>query len=162
MSEKQKWKGRVMSSPVGGLILLASEEGLTGLHFEDGFQGDSWIKGESSFLDQAERELNEYFAGKRESFDVPIDLHGTDFQLSVWEALKTIPFGEVVSYQFIADQIENPRAVRAVGLANGRNPISIIVPCHRVIGANGKLTGYGGGVDRKWHLLVHEKAGIFC
>ena len=114
------------------------------------------------FLSQAEEELTEYFAKERTQFEVPLDPVGTDFQLSVWKALFQIPFGEVVSYLHIAEQIHNPKAVRAVGLANGSNPVSIIVPCHRVIGANGKLTGYGGGLDRKRHLLIHEKAGELC
>ena len=122
--------------------------------------GNGW--GDSEFLDQAEKELKEYFAGERVEFEVALDAAGTEFQCAVWMALRAIPFGEVVSYQHIAEQIDNPKAVRAVGLANGANPISIIVPCHRVIGASGKLTGYGGGLERKRTLLVHEKAGILC
>lgn len=158
MKTQQKYLGREVDSPVGKLTLLASEKGLAGIYFEDRYDG-GWAEGESVFLEQAEKELEEYFAGKRERFEVVLDPVGTQFQCSVWKALSDIPFGEVVSYLHVAEQIDNPKAVRAVGLANGANPISIIVPCHRVIGANGKLTGYGGGLDRKRMLLVHEKAG---
>ncbi|MDQ8189885.1 methylated-DNA--[protein]-cysteine S-methyltransferase [Roseibacillus persicicus] len=153
--------GREMDSPVGSLTLLASPNGLAGVYFEDRYE-EEWVAGESAFLDRAEKELGEYFSGQREVFEVALDPVGTDFQRAVWKALENIPFGEVVSYLAIAEAIGNPKAVRAVGLANGANPISIIVPCHRVIGANGKLTGYGGGLDRKRHLLVHEKAGVLC
>lgn len=158
---KPQWIGREVASPVGPLTLLASEAGLAGIYFEDRYQGE-WLAGESAVLDQTERELAEYFAGQRVAFEVGLDPSGTDFQLAVWRELSRIPYGEVVSYLQIAEQINNPKAVRAVGLANGANPISIIVPCHRVIGANGKLTGYGGGLDRKRTLLVHEKAGLLC
>ena len=111
-------------------------------------------------LQQAQSELEEYFAEKRTTFDVSLDMQGTDFQKSVWRELLKIPFGAVASYLDIAKGIDNPKAVRAVGLANGANPVSIIVPCHRIIGANGKLVGYGGGLERKRALLVHEKAGL--
>ena len=161
MKDRPNLTGCEMPSPVGPLTLLASEKGLAGVYFEDRYHGE-WTKGESVFLSQAEEELTEYFAKERTQFEVPLDPVGTDFQLSVWKALFQIPFGEVVSYLHIAEQIDNPKAVRAVGLANGSNPVSIIVPCHRVIGANGKLTGYGGGLDRKRHLLIHEKAGELC
>lgn len=153
--------GRAMPSPVGELTLLATEKGLAGVYFEERFEGE-WESGESLFLNQAEYQLREYFAGQREKFEVELDPQGTEFQRAVWNELSKIPFGQVVSYQFIAEKIDNPKAVRAVGLANGSNPISIIVPCHRVIGANGKLTGYGGGLERKRSLLVHEKAGVLC
>lgn len=159
MKVQQNLVGREVLSPVGRLTLLATEKGLAGIHFE-GRYGEEWQEGESLYLDQTEKELQEYFAGERQDFGVALDLAGTDFQLSVWRALSEIPFGVVVSYLHIAEQINNPKAVRAVGLANGSNPVSIIVPCHRVIGANGKLTGYGGGLDRKRTLLVHEKAGV--
>ena len=100
----------------------------------------------------------EYFAGGRTDFDVPLELAGTDFQRRVWSALRDIPYGETISYGELARRVGNPGAVRAVGLANGRNPVAIIVPCHRVIGADGSLTGYGGGLDRKAWLLDHEAA----
>lgn len=159
MKGQQELVGREMDSPVGPLTLLATEKGLAGVYFEDRYH-DSWVEGENLHLEQAEAQLRDYFAGEREVFELSLDPVGTDFQLSVWRALSSIPFGQVVSYLQIAEQIDNPKAVRAVGLANGANPISIIVPCHRVIGANGKLTGYGGGLDRKRDLLVHEKAGV--
>lgn len=157
----RKLIGREMVSPVGLLTLLASDQGLAGVYFEDRCKVE-WSWGESPFLAQAEEELADYFAGVRTGFAIALDAVGTDFQRSVWQALGQIPFGEVVSYRAIAEAIDNPKAVRAVGLANGANPISIIVPCHRVIGANGKLTGYGGGLERKRQLLIHEKAGVLC
>ena len=107
---------------------------------------------------QLERELGEWFAGERRDFDIPIALHGTPFQRSVWEALCEIPYGAVRSYGGLAKSLGKPEAVRAVGAANGRNPVSIIVPCHRVIGANGSLTGYAGGLERKRFLLALEKS----
>lgn len=161
MSEQQSLLGLVMDSPVGELTLLASKSGLAGVYFEERCE-IPWVAGKNSFLVQAERELREYFDGGRKDFEVALDAVGTDFQKAVWGELSRIPFGEVVSYLNIAQGIENPKAVRAVGLANGANPISIIVPCHRVIGANGKLTGYGGGLERKRKLLMHESAGILC
>ena len=105
---------------------------------------------------QTIQEYEEYFAGTRKQFEAPTDPQGTDFQKQVWAMLKTIPFGQTWSYQDLAIAINNPKAVRAVGLANGKNPISIIVPCHRVIGKNGKLTGYAGGLENKCHLIKHE------
>jgi methylated-DNA-[protein]-cysteine S-methyltransferase len=116
---------------------------------------------EHPVLKQAKRELDEYFTGTRTEFNLPLAALGTAFQQKVWQALITIPFGETWSYQDLADAIGNPKAVRAVGLANGKNPISIIVPCHRVIGKSGKLTGYAGGVERKAWLLKHEKKKPF-
>jgi methylated-DNA-[protein]-cysteine S-methyltransferase len=103
------------------------------------------------------KQLNEYFAGKRQIFDLPLDFSGTEFQQKVWQALLTIPFGETCSYKQIAEQIGNVKAVRAVGAANGKNPISIIAPCHRVVGANGKLVGFAGGLENKDILLKIEK-----
>ena len=107
-------------------------------------------------LREARRQLEEYFAGHRREFDLPLRLHGTQFQRRVWDVLTEIPYGVTWSYGQLAKRIDHPNASRAVGLANGRNPISILVPCHRVIGANGSLTGYGGGLDRKQWLLAHE------
>jgi methylated-DNA-[protein]-cysteine S-methyltransferase len=146
-------------SPVGTITLQANDKGLLGAWFEVhttapdhfGIASDS-----HPILQQAVTEFGEYFAGGRKQFDVPTDAQGTDFQKQVWKMLQTIPFGETWSYQDLAIAINNPKAVRAVGLANGKNPISIIVPCHRVIGKNGKLTGYAGGIDRKEKLLVLE------
>ena len=149
---------RSMCPSIGQLVLLASKSGLTGLYFGHRIGRDE-LPGEGegmNWLKQAAAQLEEYFAGKRTEFDVPLDPVGTDFQLSVWNQLSRIPYGETASYGQIADRIENPAAVRAVGLANGANPISIIVPCHRVIGADGSLTGFGGGLEIKRRLLEHE------
>ena len=112
---------------------------------------------ETPLIKKAAEQLAEYFDGKRTKFDLPLALKGTEFQLSVWQALQTIPFGETRSYGDIAVQVGNPRAPRAVGMANNRNPVAIIVPCHRVIGSDGSLTGYGGGLDVKHYLLDLEK-----
>ena len=147
-------------SPLGTLTLQTNDDGLTGAWFDvqttapDDF---GLQKDDHPILQQAVAEFDEYFAGKRQQFDVPTAAQGTDFQKQVWGMLKQIPFGETWSYQDLAIAIDNPKAVRAVGLANGKNPISIIVPCHRVIGKNGKLTGYAGGVDRKQKLLSLER-----
>jgi methylated-DNA-[protein]-cysteine S-methyltransferase len=107
-------------------------------------------------LPEAVRQLSEYFSGRRRQFDLPLRLIGTEFQMRVWQQLTAIPFGETWSYGQLAKRLENPSACRAVGLANGKNPIAIIVPCHRVIGADGSLTGFGGGLPRKQWLLAHE------
>ena len=146
-------------SPVGRLTLQANDQGLLGAWFDVHTTAPD-VFGTASddhpILQQAVQEFDEYFAGKRQQFDVPTDAQGTVFQKQVWSMLQTIPFGETWSYQDLAIAIDNPKAVRAVGLANGKNPISIIVPCHRVIGKNGKLTGYAGGVDKKQKLLALE------
>jgi methylated-DNA-[protein]-cysteine S-methyltransferase len=146
-------------SPVGTITLQANDKGLLGAWFDiHATAPDDFGTASDShpILQQAVTEFDEYFAGKRTKFEVPTDAQGTDFQKQVWKMLKTIPFGETWSYQDLAIAIDNPKAVRAVGLANGKNPISIIVPCHRVIGKNGKLTGYAGGIDKKEKLLVLE------
>lgn len=153
---------KVISSPVGKLTLVASDKGLVAVLWPNDKPtrvrfSENITTAENAILAKAEKQLNEYFAGKRNSFDLPLDMRGTDFQKNVWEALLSIPFGETRSYAQLAKQIGNPQAVRAVGAANGRNPISIIVPCHRVIGANGKLTGFAGGLNTKDHLLTLEK-----
>jgi methylated-DNA-[protein]-cysteine S-methyltransferase len=150
-----------VTSPIGQLTLSASAAGLSGVHMENqgGVPGARahWQRSDER-LAEAHRQLREYFDGARTVFDLELDLGcGTDFQRRVWTALLTIPYGESVSYGEIARRIGQPPAVRAVGLANGRNPVAIIVPCHRVIGANGTLTGYGGGLDRKRLLLAHEQ-----
>jgi methylated-DNA-[protein]-cysteine S-methyltransferase len=148
-----------MATPVGRLLLTSSEKGLSGVFMEDHQGGPmpepDWIR-EDAALKYVSRQLESYFAGELRDFDVPLDLDGTDFQLAVWTALRRIPFGETRSYADLARDIGRPNAVRAVGLANGRNPVSIIVPCHRVIGSDGSLTGYGGGLPRKRFLLEHE------
>ena len=156
-------------SPIGPLRLAASERGLRALHMSAQRhvpeQPDPrWLQAtpdhpaQGRILAQAARQLDEYFAGGRRAFDLPLDLAGTAFQQAVWTALCTIGFGQTASYGELARRIGNPNAVRAVGLANGRNPVSIIVPCHRVIGADGSMTGYGGGLERKVFLLALEKA----
>lgn len=154
-----------IESPVGLLTLCGTKHGLAGLYMEshrhspEEIERLNWKRDDSYFVD-VRMQLAAYFAGKRQSFDVQIDreaVGGTDFQRRVWAGLEAIPYGITISYGELARRIENPAAVRAVGLANGRNPISIIVPCHRVIGANGKLTGYGGGLDRKEALLALER-----
>ena len=155
---KHATSAREIESPVGELVLLASPRGLTGVYFghrmgETGLAADG--KG-SEFLDEAERELAEFFAGARREFSVVLDAVGTEFQRAVWGQLSRIPFGETRSYGEIAERIGNPKAVRAVGLANGKNPISVVVPCHRVIGADGSLTGFGGGLEMKRKLLEME------
>ena len=149
---------RQVETPIGGLVLLASARGLAGLFFAHRVEMDRLPEDEDSneFLNAAERQLGEYFANSRTVFDVPLDARGTDFQRAVWRELSRIPFGTTCSYAEIAERIGNPKSVRAVGAANGSNPISVIVPCHRVIGADGSLTGFGGGLDLKRSLLEFE------
>lgn len=147
-------------SPLGNLLLAATENGLCGLYFEehkyfDGPQG--WQEDRTNpHLQEAMRQIDEYFGGKRTDFDVALDLGGTPFQQAVWKALQTLPFGATSTYTDIAAHVANPNAVRAAGTAIGRNPVSIIVPCHRVLGASGGLSGYAGGLERKRYLLAHE------
>lgn len=152
---------RTMPSPVGRLTLVASDTGLAAVLWEndDPRRVPLTIAGEDArhpVLREAERQLKQYFAGARTAFDLPLDFHGTDFQKRVWAALLAIPFGETRSYGEIARTLGKPSASRAVGAANGRNPISIIAPCHRVIGAGGQLTGFAGGLKAKAHLLALE------
>jgi methylated-DNA-[protein]-cysteine S-methyltransferase len=148
-----------MDSPLGELLLLGDGEELHGLYMQGGRKpariAPQWKRSAAPFAD-VRAQLQEYFAGERVAFDVPLAMHGTRFELQVWHALVDIPYGETVSYGEIATRIGQPSAARAVGLANGRNPIAVIVPCHRVIGANGTLTGYGGGLERKQLLLELE------
>jgi len=151
-------------SPVGTLTLVAGETGLRAVVWPGrdwrhvGLAGVSAEPGRSRVLDRAALELDEYFAGDRTTFDVPLELEGTDFQLAAWRALGDIPYGETRSYSEQAARIGRPSAVRAVGAANGRNPVSIVLPCHRVVGSNGALRGFGGGLDVKEWLLEHESA----
>jgi len=147
-------------SPIGRLLLTSDGTALTGLYMEPSRKAqctDGWIEDVTvAPLSATVRQLNEYFEGTRREFDLPLRLQGTTFQTRVWRELTEIPYGETWSYGQLARRIDKPSASRAVGLANGRNPISILVPCHRVIGADGSLTGYGGGIERKRWLLVHE------
>ena len=150
---------RTIDSPIGPLTVAGRGSALTNLRmvdqtYEPGHTG--WSLDPGAFTVVVEQ-LDAYFAGELSDFDVELDLRGTGFQQRVWKALLTIPYGETRSYGEIAEQIGAPGAARAVGLANGHNPIAIIVPCHRVIGASGSLTGYGGGLDRKRTLLALEK-----
>ncbi len=152
---------KMMNSPVGKLTLVAKASRLTAILWENDKPdrvrlGPMQEENNNSVLVETERQLNEYFAGKRNGFELELDFVGTEFQRKVWEALLTIPFGETRSYSDIAVQIGNPKAVRAVGAANGKNPISIIAPCHRVIGASGALTGFAGGLAAKKFLLTLE------
>ncbi len=152
---------KMMNSPVGTLTLVANGLNLAAILWEDDQPtrvrlGLMSADEDNVVLLEAERQLKEYFAGARTRFDVPLEFAGTDFQKQVWAALLTIPFGQTRSYRDIAEQIGNVKAVRAVGAANGRNPISIIAPCHRVIGASGDLTGFAGGLKAKEMLLLLE------
>lgn len=145
-----------LKSPIDELLLTSDGENLTGLQMTPWKPDPEWVRDEGPFKDVA-AQLKAYFAGELHEFKVSRKPKGTEFQLRVWEALTTIPYGETRSYGEIARQIGNPKAVRAVGRANGANPIAVIVPCHRVIGANGTLTGFGGGLDRKEKLLDLER-----
>jgi methylated-DNA-[protein]-cysteine S-methyltransferase len=154
---------KIVASPVGALKLVASNDGLAAILWENHRPGRVRLNivGEDAshpVLLETERQLADYFAGRRKAFDLALDFAGTEFQKKVWAALLTIPFGETRSYAQIANQIRAPKAVRAVGAANGRNPISIIAPCHRVIGSTGALTGFAGGLEVKAHLLGLEGA----
>ena len=148
-----------LDTPIGELLLASDGEALSMIGFPKGSMRrdpkPDWIYNEER-LEDARTQLTEYFSGERKDFDLPLDLNGTEFQVSVLEALLEIPYGETTSYGAIAQQIGRPKAVRAVGAANGRNPIPIIVPCHRVIGSGGDLTGFGGGLDTKEALLRLE------
>lgn len=148
-----------LETPIGELLLAGENNALCMIGFPQGSMRrepePDWIYNEKP-LTEARRQLRDYFAGKRKVFDLPLQLSGTEFQVSVLQALQEVPYGETVSYGDIAHRIGRPRAVRAVGAANGRNPIPIVIPCHRVIGSTGDLTGFGGGLDTKEALLRLE------
>ena len=153
---------KMIDSPLGGLTLVASDKGLAAILWKDEnprrvLRSSLVEDPDHPVLVETERQLRAYFAGRLTTFSLPLDFEGTAFQKSVWQALLTIPFGETRSYGEIARQIGRPTAGRAVGAANGRNPISIVAPCHRVIGSNGALTGYAGGLAAKEHLLGLER-----
>jgi methylated-DNA-[protein]-cysteine S-methyltransferase len=157
----QKYVYKIMKSPVGNLKLVGSERGLAAILWEreNPHRVLLNVVGEDRnqpILLEAEKQLKEYFNKKRKKFDLKLDFNGTEFQKKVWKALLNIPFGTTASYGEIAMKIKNPKAVRAVGAANGKNPISIIAACHRVIGSSGRLTGYAGGMKIKAHLLEFE------
>jgi methylated-DNA-[protein]-cysteine S-methyltransferase len=149
-----------MESPVGQLRLVAEEMGLRTVWFLRGRKKEEpeaeWKEDAAFFID-VRRQLREYFSGTLKEFDIPLLMDGTEFQKRVWKMLQTIPYGETISYGELAKKIGDPKAVRAVGAANGQNPIPIIVPCHRVIGSDGSLTGFGGGIENKRKLLELEK-----
>ncbi len=152
-------------SPLGQILLVASDAALTGLHFADEKYypaiAAEWLRQpDAKIILRARKQLDEYFAGKRKDFDLVVEPAGTAFQRGVWRALQKIPYGVTANYGAVAKRIGKPSASRAVGAANGRNPISIVIPCHRVIGTNGDLTGYAGGMDRKEALLRLEAGGV--
>ncbi|PZD95747.1 [Fe-S]-binding protein [Paenibacillus sambharensis] len=166
---------RELDSPIGTLLVCASSRGICHVEFggyaERLEQMEAWLSkqwpgsgaamantaaGPSKLLDEAQRQLHDYFEGRLRSFDLPLELRGTSFQKAVWGELARIPYGEVRSYKQVAEQLGKPLAVRAVGGANNRNPVPLIVPCHRVIGANGSMVGFGGGVEIKTYLLGLE------
>ena len=155
-----------IDSPLGALRLIGSDAGLRAVLWPVERTGrvvfdEEPVDGEHPILIRAAQQLDEYIAGDRTDFDVPLDLVGTDFQRAVWTGLQMIPFGETRSYGDLAADIERPGAARAVGSATGRNPISIIIPCHRLVGASGSLTGFAGGIESKRWLLDHETQRLF-
>jgi len=153
----------VIESPIGPLVLAGGSAGLTGIRFGKGIAArdaePSWVRDETPFR-EAVAQLRAYFAGERRDFDLALDPRGTPFQRRVWNELCRIPYGETISYGELARRVQSPRAARAVGLANGQNPLPIVVPCHRVIGAGGDLVGYGGGLDIKDKLLALERGQL--
>jgi methylated-DNA-[protein]-cysteine S-methyltransferase len=144
-------------TPLGTMEVAASEHAVTTVFFVE----KNGEVNANRLTELAKKQLIEYFAGDRTQFELPLQPTGTAFQKKVWDALLSVPFGTTQSYGDIAQLIDNPKGVRAVGLANGKNPLTIVVPCHRIIGANGSLTGYGGGIDRKAWLLNHERDSLF-
>lgn len=151
-------------SPLGQILLVANDVALTGLHFVGekyypAITTDWQQRSDANMIARASAQIDEYFAGQRKDFDLPVDPAGTPFQRDVWQALRNIPYGVTTNYGTLAQRLGKPKASRAVGAANGRNPISIVIPCHRVIGANGDLTGYAGGMARKESLLRMEANG---
>jgi methylated-DNA-[protein]-cysteine S-methyltransferase len=153
----------MQDSPLGSLLLAASGQGLCGLYFEQHRhfrEPQGWLASEDHpHLRRAASQLGEYFAGKRQAFDVPLDLEGTPFQCKVWERLMHVPYGMTTSYLLHAQAAGAGHAVRAVGTAIGRNPLCIVIPCHRIVASNGALAGYAGGLERKRYLLAFEAAG---
>ncbi len=145
-------------SPLGLIRIEEDPDGITSLKFTDQTADDVKPAGNGKFLPDAKLQLQEYFAHRRTRFDLPLSIHGTAFQKQVWTALRAIPYGETRYYQQIAEAVGNGKAARAVGMANHRNPIAILIPCHRVIGKNGALTGYASGIDRKEKLLELERS----
>lgn len=153
---------RTIESPIGPLVLVASPTGLRAVDFGIDPQRSAIPEGDSPVLTATARQLAEYFAGDRHDFDLPLEPVGTPFQMSVWKVLDTIPYGQTISYGEQARRLGDAKKARAVGGANGRNPLPIVVPCHRVIGTSGALTGFGGGVDIKDRLLRLEREVMAC
>src|SRR5215211_6284820 len=160
---REQYLHTTIDSPIGELLLVGDEERLCGLYMQEGRTRMAvrsyWREADEPFAD-AREQLGQYFAGERTEFDLPLATQGTDFERSVWAELERIPYGQTTSYGEIARRIGRPERARAVGAANGRNPISVIVPCHRVIGADGSLTGFGGGMSAKAWLLDHERGQV--
>ncbi|REL34713.1 methylated-DNA--[protein]-cysteine S-methyltransferase [Thalassotalea euphylliae] len=151
----------IYHSPLGEIAITANDDGITALAFQQGAAPIQFAQNSTQSdkqFSEVTQQLTEYFAGQRTQFDLALAPQGTPFQQTVWQALTEIPFGKTVSYGWLAKSINNEKAVRAVGTANGANPIALIIPCHRVIGANKKLTGYAGGLALKAKLLMHEQA----
>lgn len=151
-----------IDSPLGPLLLVADARGLRGIEFEAPrhplARGEDWREGETGVLRAARAQLGQYFRGERRRFELPLAPQGTEFQRRVWQALQGIDYGRTCSYADVARRLGDAQATRAVGAANGRNPIAIVIPCHRVVGADGSLIGYGGGLERKRFLLALEGA----
>jgi len=150
-----------VDTSIGRLLLAATDHALCLIEFQNGAPAEpqpDWTPSSRGVLADASRQLKEYFAGKREDFDLPLEPSGTEFQRTVWKHLRDIPYGQTISYGELAKRVGNPKASRAVGAANGRNPLPIVVPCHRVIGASGKMTGFGGGIPVKEALLALESS----
>jgi len=145
---------------IGEIVIRENGSGITHISTKACFVMDDSEVSETPLLKKAAQQIQEYLEGKRTAFDLPLSPEGTPFQKAAWEALLTIPYGETRSYKQMAEQVGNPKACRAIGMANNRNPIMIVVPCHRVIGADGKLVGYGGGLDMKRKLLEIEKGKL--
>jgi methylated-DNA-[protein]-cysteine S-methyltransferase len=166
-SKETTMRYTLIASPLGELLAQRDELGITGLYLPTGrnavVPSEHWTRDDDAF-DDVRTQLTQYFAGALREFSLPLNAHGSAFQKRVWAALAEIPYGETATYGQTAQAIGTPTASRAVGLANGQNPISIVVPCHRVIGADGSLTGYGGGLEAKRWLLSHEAAhaGLFA
>jgi len=160
--QKKNKIGNYFTYSLKKIKVLITEENnaITGVYFGADIPS-GFVKAETPLIKKAAAQIEEYLNGKRRKFSLPLSMHGTEFQMDVWRALQSIPYGETRSYKEIAELVHRPKAVRAVGMANHRNPISIIVPCHRVIGHNGSLTGYGGGLPLKKYLLELEQARPF-
>ncbi len=166
MIPDQQFFARSFAAPFGAVLIVVSDNGVRYVMFENDAHPkplhglNIHVETSHPILDDALEQLSEYFDGSRVQFDLPLDLHGTDFQVAAWKSLARIPFGRTWSYGEQAASIGRPTAVRAIGGANGRNPIAVVLPCHRVVGANGALTGFGGGIEVKKWLLNHEKSVI--